>query len=425
MPDPRQRHVMVNSHLYDSELRDRNVLRVTSTRHRKQQGETKSSMSDSFAQRMGPEAVLAAIFSQAFSGGVSKLPAGITRADLRAALALAPAAQARIYEQIRASRHPQAAAAARAAKPAGKRSWAALFGAILVMGCLAVASLPRHAPQQPVPAMVQPPAAPTPPAPKPAPVAAAPVQTPPPALEPVALLLSRATHEADALASLQSRAATGEADAAYALATLLDSQRTQDEITLPKDDKAAFTLYEQAARAGNVQAEYATGRAYQTGRGVTPDAALATAWYRAAALSGLAPAQTSLGFAYQTGLGITRDNSSAAFWFSRAAAQSDAAGETALGYLYLYGQGVAQDQPRGVALFSQAAAQNFAPAFLALGFCYAQGLGTAQNLPLATSYFLKADQSGVPQAKAALAMLGPAPAQDQLAAASSARPAGN
>ncbi len=355
-------------------------------------------MSDSLAKNMGPEAVLAALFAQAFAGGMSKLPAGITRADLRAALALEPSAQARIYEQIRAGFHAQStASAAVATKPGRKRSWVALLGAVLAMACLAVWSLPQQTRPPSVHMLMQ--QAETPPA-------TAPVSAAAPALEPVALLLSRATHEAAALAELQSRAATGEADAAYALATLLDSQRTQDEIILPKNDKAAFALYEQAARAGNVEAEFATGRAYQTGRGVAPDAALATAWYRAAALSGLAPAQTSLGFAYQTGLGIVRDYASAALWFSRAAAQSDPAGETALGYLYLYGQGVQQDQPRGLALFSQAAAQNFGQAFLALGFCYAQGVGVAQNLPLAEQYFLKADQLGEPQAKSALAMLG-------------------
>lgn len=368
-------------------------------------------MSDSVAQRIRPEAVLAAVFAQAFSGGVSKLPVGVTRADLRAALALEPSAQARIYEQIRAGFRPQSAVPiSPAAKHAGKRSWITLLGAILVMGCLAVLSLPRHMPQVSRLAAVQVSEKPFEPAPAARPVAGVLAPAAPPTLEPVMQLLSLAGHEATALARLQSRAATGEADAAYALATLLDSQRTHDEVTLPKDDKAAFQLYEQAARAGNVEAEFATGRAYQTGRGVTPDPALATAWYRAAALSGLAPAQTSLGFAYQTGLGIAQDATAAALWFSRAAAQSDPAGETALGYLYLYGQGVPQDEAHAVALFSQAGSGHFGPAFLALGFCYAQGLGVAMNLPLATQYFLMAEQAGVTQAKAALAMANTSPA---------------
>ncbi len=380
-------------------------------------------MSDSLAKQMGPEAVLATLFAQAFAGGMSKLPSGITCADLRAALALESSAQACIYEQIRAGFRTQRSGII--AKPAGKRSRFAGLGAVLVTVCLAGMSLSGHVPQpMALASVIGAPVRPEKPqaAPPRAPVSSVP---PAPALEPVALLLSRATHEASAVAQLQSRAATGEADAAYALATLLDSQRTQDEITAPKDDKIAFALYEQAARAGNVEAEFATGRAYQTGRGVTPDAALATAWYRAAALSGLASAQTSLGFAYQTGLGIARDYDAAALWFSRATAQSDPAAAMALGYLYIYGQGVPQDLPHGVALFSQAAAHNFGPAFLALGFCYAQGLGVAQNLSLAAQYFLRADQSGVPQAKAALATLGSTPAQEQLVASNTPHEAGN
>ncbi|MBU6448534.1 MAG: sel1 repeat family protein [Rhodospirillales bacterium] len=360
-------------------------------------------MSASLAKRMGPEAILEAVFAQAFAGGAFKLPAGVTRADLRVALTLEPSAQARIYEQIRAGFRAHGNSAVPVAnRPAGKLSWLALLCAILIMGSLAVLSMPRQLP----PVAMQPLVAPVvlrPSAPKAFVLAATSKAEPPP--EPVALLLLRATYDVDALAALQNRAATGEADAAYALATLLDSQRTQDEITLPKDNKAAFAFYEQAARAGNVEAEFATGRAYQTGRGVAADATLATAWFRAAALSGFAPAQTSLGFAYQTGLGIEPDNASAAIWFSRAAAQADPAGETALGYLYLFGQGVAQDQLHAVALFSKAATQKFGPAALALGYCYAQGMGTIQNLSLAAQYFLKAGKSGVPQAGAALAML--------------------
>ena len=372
-------------------------------------------MSASLAKRMGPEAILEAVFAQAFAGGTFKLPAGVTRADLRAALLLEPSAQARIYEQIRAGFHAHRNVAVRVAdRPAGKLSWPALLCAVLVMAFLAVLSMPRHSTR----ILTQPSVAPVV-LPQSTPKAFVLAATPraEPAPEPVALLLSRALYSADALAALQSRAATGEADAAYALATMLDSQRTQDEITLPKNDKVAFALYQQAARAGNVEAEFATGRAYQTGRGVAPDAALATAWFRAAALSGFAPAQTSLGFAYQTGLGITRDDSAAALWFSRAAAQADPAGETALGYLYLLGQGVDQDQLHGFALLSQASRQNFGPAFLAIGYCYAQGLGTVQNLSLAAQYFLKASKSGVPQAGSALAMLVSSPVQAQPSAA--------
>ena len=356
-------------------------------------------------QYRGPEEVLAALFAQAFAGGAAKLPAGLSRADLRAALALEPAAQARIYEQIRqhfrATPAPRAAVAVMPRRPIGQRL--AGLGAALVTACLVLATIAHR---QPVPAPVL----------RPAPVVAvvptrlAPLPPPPPAavpVESVASLLARAGQNGAALARLQSRAATGEQQAAFALASLLDQRKTQDEITLPKDDKAAFGLYLQAAQAGNVQAEYEAGRFYESGRGGVRDAALATAWYRAAALSGYAPAQTSLGLAYQTGLGIARDNAQAARWFAQAAAQKDPAAQTDLGYLYLYGQGVAKDTGRAVALFGQAASAQYGPAFLALGYCAAQGLGMAQDVPQAARDFLLAQQEGVPQAKAAIAMIAP------------------
>ena len=100
-------------------------------------------MSDSMMQYRGPEEVLAALFAQAFAGGAAKLPAGLSRADLRAALALEPAAQARIYEQIR--QHFRAAPAPRVAvdvmprRPIGQRL--AGLGAALVTACLVLLSL--------------------------------------------------------------------------------------------------------------------------------------------------------------------------------------------------------------------------------------------------------------------------------------------
>ncbi len=360
-------------------------------------------MSASLASRLGPEAVLEAVFAQAFAGGACKLPAGFTKADLRAALALKPAVQTSIYERSRLHFRSQGSLAARPANSTAGR-WVGLAVAVATVTSICLAGILSQcgllkvytSTIEAVVKSVLPVALPQPLR-----------QTPAlPAPKPVAQLLAQAIRDPSALAALQRRAATGDASAADALASLLDSQRTQDEITVPKDDKAAFALYEQAARAGNTDAEFAVGQAYQRGFGIAPDATLATAWYRAAALNGLASAQTSLGFAYQTGLGIARDDSAAALWFARAAAQSDPSGETALGYLELYGRGVVRDRAQAIALFSQAATRNFGPAFLALGYCYAQGLGTTQNLALASQYFLKANQSGVAQAKSALAMLG-------------------
>ena len=387
-------------------------------------------MSASLANRMKPEEVLEAAFSQAFAGGAFRLPTGVTRADLRAALALKPSVQLYIYEQIRLRFTKQTPVDARpVARNAGKWAWFAGSVVAITVVCLA-AGLPLLEASKVRNSVAEAPVKRSPPpalhqfAREAAPVSQSQAE-PGPQVEPVVLLLKQAMQDTAAFETLQNRAATGDASAAYALALLLDSQRTQNEITVPKDDKAAFALYEQAAQAGNTEAEFATGQAYQTGHGVTPDAALATAWYRAAALNGLAAAQTSLGFAYQTGLGIPQDDASASFWFSRAAAQADPAGETALGYLYLFGQGLAQDQPHAVALFSKAAAQNFGPAFLALGYCYAQGLGTAPDTTRAARYFYKAGLSGVPQAGAALAMLVRAPVQEQTVASLAMQNLGN
>lgn len=263
-------------------------------------------VSDNLARRLGAEEVLETIFTQVLAFGAFQIPAGVTNADLRAALALAPSLQRRIYNQAKLRFGPKVrsyepSAAGFRMKWLAQAALALAFTAIFIIAWM----LPR---------VVAPAAQPI--------IVSAPHLTekprvfslsPCPVTESVTKLLSLAMHDPAALAVLQSRAATGNADAAYALATLFDSHRTRTEITLPKNDKAAFGLYKQAAEAGNALAELATGLAYQTGRGVTPDAVLATAWFRAAALDGLARAQKSLRLAGQNGGNILQGRHSTKF----------------------------------------------------------------------------------------------------------------
>lgn len=109
------------------------------------------------------------------------------------------------------------------------------------------------------------------------------------------------------------------------------------------------------AEAGDAEAAFALGLAFEHGRGVARDLAAAAAWYRRAAEAGEARAQNNLGWLYQTGAGVARDYRAAAAWYRRAAAQDqrDALGN--LGLLYDQGLGVPRDRPRALALLRRAA----------------------------------------------------------------------
>jgi len=70
-------------------------------------------------------------------------------------------------------------------------------------------------------------------------------------------------------------------------------------------------------------AQFNLGMIYDTGEGVTKDAAEAVKWYRKAADQGLAAAQFNLGVMYANGEGVTKDNMEAYKWLLLAGAKGD------------------------------------------------------------------------------------------------------
>ena len=65
-----------------------------------------------------------------------------------------------------------------------------------------------------------------------------------------------------------------------------------------------FQLYKDAAKAGDVDAQYNVGYCYENGEGVEQNYSEAAKWYRKAAEQGLSAAQHGLGFLYAYGQGV-------------------------------------------------------------------------------------------------------------------------
>jgi TPR repeat protein len=228
---------------------------------------------------------------------------------------------------------------------------------------------------------------------------------PPPPPPSTGQLYLTAPADPTAFAALSARAKAGDATAQFDLATLLDSNLLTHEVTVPKNDAAAFHWYQAAANAGFPLAENNLGFAYQNGHGVAANDAAAAKWYALAAAAGLANAENSLGYLYQNGLGVKHDDRQAVAWYQKAALQGSAAAENNFGAAYENGLGVKQNIPLAITWFERAAAQGEPNAENSLGFLYYNGIGVPQNATQSFKWFSLAAAAGNAPAQVNLGLL--------------------
>lgn len=86
----------------------------------------------------------------------------------------------------------------------------------------------------------------------------------------------------------------------------------------PQDREAALCLYRTAAKAGSLRGMLIMGQIYRSGTGVPRDYGEAVEWYRKAEVKGSPEAMRALGELYLDGLGVPRDTAEAERWFGRA-----------------------------------------------------------------------------------------------------------
>ena len=123
------------------------------------------------------------------------------------------------------------------------------------------------------------------------------------------------------------------------------------------------------ADAGDVEAQFRVGSAYDTGNGAPRSAENAMKYYLMAAEKGHAEAQNSVGSALQA----EEKYSEALVWFERAAAQGHALATNNLAFLYDLGRGVKQDRRKGFELYSRAADLGWAESMWNIANMYGAG----------------------------------------------------
>jgi hypothetical protein len=127
------------------------------------------------------------------------------------------------------------------------------------------------------------------------------------------------------VATLQTAAESGDADAQFALAV-----RYRNGDGVDQDYTKAMDLAKRSADQGNAQAQTLVGMMYQGGEGVAPDASEAASYYQKAAEQNDPWAQSLLGGMYLSGEGVEQNNVLAYKWLTRAAAQGNAAARSLL-----------------------------------------------------------------------------------------------
>lgn len=115
------------------------------------------------------------------------------------------------------------------------------------------------------------------------------------------------------------------------------------------DYATAVRAWRPLAEAGNRDAQFNLGLAYENGLGVPADARAAERWYRRAAEQHDRQAQAYLAEMHAKGLGIPRDDSEALHWYRRAAERGHAESQYNVGLFYATGRGVAPSVVQAVA----------------------------------------------------------------------------
>jgi uncharacterized protein len=181
-----------------------------------------------------------------------------------------------------------------------------------------------------------------------------------------------------------------------------------------QDDAVAMDWYRKAAEHGSTQAQNSLGVMYAQGRGVQPDKEEAVRWYRKAAKQGLPEAMYNVAIAYYNNEGVGGDINHAYTWMMVAARKGDAPAAEALqrisermnnrverskfdlAELYEKGEEIPQDLPAAIALYLEVAKLRYqesasaTPAQYKLCQLYIAGKGVPQDYVQAKSWCKKA-----------------------------------
>jgi TPR repeat protein len=116
----------------------------------------------------------------------------------------------------------------------------------------------------------------------------------------------------------------------------------------PQDIARAAQLFQQAADAGNVEAQYALATLYRQGRGVPKDPRKATQLLGAAALAGNLDAMVEYAIAQFNGNATAKNERAAAQLFLKAARRGNPVAQDRLARILMAGRGMPADATEAV-----------------------------------------------------------------------------
>ena len=159
-----------------------------------------------------------------------------------------------------------------------------------------------------------------------------------------------------------------------------------------RDEEEAVRFWQQAAKLGNVNAQYALGKFWlDTGTG---DVQQAAAWLEKAADAGKTSAQYVLAKLYLEGCLGEKDVEKAGKLFQKAAEQGNGFAAYRLGRLYLEGEEIPKDMVAAVWWLTEAAEQELPFAQYTLGYLYLKGEEIPRDMAKAVAWLQKAALQG-------------------------------
>ena len=142
------------------------------------------------------------------------------------------------------------------------------------------------------------------------------------------------------------------------------------------------------ADAGDKDAQFKVGLAYDSGNGAPSSSDNAKKYYLMAAQQGHTEAQNSLGSIYQA----EKSYAEAKTWYELAVAQNHPMATNSLGQLYDLGLGVPQDRNKGFELYSHAADLGLSEAMWNLAIMYGGGQISKPDMLMACFWTVRAQK---------------------------------
>jgi localization factor PodJL len=149
-----------------------------------------------------------------------------------------------------------------------------------------------------------------------------------------------------------------------------------------------------AALSGNAAAAYEVGMRFAEGRGVPRSNEEAALWLERAAKQGLVPAQFRLGGFYEKGIGVKKNLATARDLYLAAARKGNGKAMHNLAVLYAEGIDGPADYASAAHWFREAADHGITDSQYNLGILYARGTGVTQNYAESYKWFALAALAG-------------------------------